>query len=239
MPIAWGAIAESLVIITAGVAQVPGAAEAIKVMKALAGIEDAQAVMLQRIGSDVQLIRTGPFRAAREHLDTAMRKAEAGTEYEHHLREADDLLVQALGQCASAEESSVIQFNLGVVAAIRGDRAEARYRLKQAYEDCAKVTRELSARAADVLVFGPRETAVALIAAPIIAPITITAVAAYKYRKKEKRGQATTALRAYLPFAETVAQAHNVIEPTAILPAPQLSGDSGKGYLLKWSEPGR
>ena len=90
-------------------------------------------------------------------------------------------------------------------------------------------------------VFGnSREAALFLIAeAPIAAPITIAAAAAYKYRKKKESGQATTALRAYLPFAETAAQAHNVIEPIVILPAPQLSGDSDKGYLLKWFEPER
>jgi len=32
--------------------------------------------------------------------------------------------------------------------------------------------------------------------------------------------QATNALKAYLPFAATVAEAHNAIDPSAVIPVP-------------------
>jgi hypothetical protein len=102
--------------------------------------------MLKQIGSNVELIRKGPFRAARAHLDqAAMRTAEAA-DYDH-LRQAGDLLALALGQCATPQESSVIQFNLGAVEAIRGNHAEARYRLRQAHGEGVNVTRELTTEA--------------------------------------------------------------------------------------------
>jgi hypothetical protein len=242
-PIAWGAIAESLILISADAARVPGAAAAIKIIKALVGSGEAQAAMLKQIGSDVELIRTGPFHAAREHMEIAVRKAQAGTDYQHHLQEADDLLVQALAHCKSVEEASVVKFNLGVIAAIRGDRVEAGYRLKQAYEDAATVTRELGDRAANVRVIGGSKTVRRLAIAggvlyyPIGAPIGVV-LAVRKYSKVKKSKHATAVLQSYVPFASTVARAHNVIDSAEIFPAPQLSG-SGGSFDLKWAEPGR
>jgi hypothetical protein len=220
------AIAESLVKLMAAVAQVPGADAAIQIIRALGGIEEAQVVMLRQIGSDVKLIREGPFHSAREHLETAMRRAGKGQEYEHHLERANDLLIDALGQSASVKESSVIKFNLGVVAVIRGDRAEARYRLKQAQRDCRKVSDEL-ARAAKVRVRVNPTGSLPLLAS--------TAVLSGLLDKGGR--QATTALKAYLPFATTVAQTHNAIDPSAVIPVPQLNGDSVKGFVLEWRYP--
>lgn len=227
--VAWGSLAQSLV--SLGTAAVPGSTEVIQVIRALCGIENAQAVLLQRIGHDVELIRTGPFRAAREHLATAMRKSAAGTEYEGHLVEAENLLIQALGQCASAEESSLIQFNLGVVAAIRGDRAEADYRLKQAYRDSVKVTLELSKRASDTRFAKNPKARAALVwmsFSYLGLPIVIAKVAQLK-RARAARSK----LVAYLPFAEATARAHNAITPAEALPEPRLRR-LGKGFHLEW-----
>jgi hypothetical protein len=162
----------------------------------------------------------------RPHLETAMRQAEKSQEYEHHLQRANDLLIDALGQSGSVKESSVIKFNLGVVAAIRGDRAEARYRLKQAQRDCRKVSDEL-ARAARVRVrLDPKASL------PLLVP------AALLSSSLDKGGnRATIALKAYLPFAATVAEAHNAIDPSAVIPVPQLNGDSVKGFVLEWRYP--
>src|SRR5690348_7069469 len=68
----WGSLVESVGVLAATSAGVPGAAEASKVIKALCGIQDAQAAMLTCIRRDVQLLRTAPFRAAQEHLVTAL-----------------------------------------------------------------------------------------------------------------------------------------------------------------------
>jgi hypothetical protein len=119
----WSNLASSVVAFASQQSGIPGASE---VILALCGIEDEQAAMLRRIQSDVALLRMGPFRAARVHLQTADRKGLAHPDYQYHLRESVSLLIQALGQSASAEERSVVTFNLALVEAVRGDAREAK-----------------------------------------------------------------------------------------------------------------
>lgn len=105
----WGSVAESVAVLAAQGAGIPGADAAAKVIQALIGIEDAQSVMLKRIRRDVELLRMGPFRAAQEQLAIAHRKGRINAEYGRHLQEAEDLLVQAVAQAATIEEASVIR----------------------------------------------------------------------------------------------------------------------------------
>ena len=225
----WGSLVESVAVLAAETAGVPGAAAASKVIQALIGIEDAQAAMLKQIRRDVELLRLGPFRAAREQLAIACRKGPLDEEYGHHLREAEGLLIQAIGQAASIEEASVIRFNLGLVAAVRGDEEEARYRLKESYDNCVSVTEELISRSADVKVFKRRSSA-AVTAIPYAAPV----VAARKYLKAEKAHNAALALESYVPFVNAVAQACNQIERAAMRPGIRLQGNLAAGYELEW-----
>jgi hypothetical protein len=127
----WSNLASSVITFASQQSGIPGASEASQVILALCGIEDVQATMLQRIQSDVALLRMGPFRSARVHLQTADRKGSAHPDYQYHLREAVSLFIQALGQSASAEERSVVTFNLGLVEAVRGDAREAQSRLEE------------------------------------------------------------------------------------------------------------
>jgi len=199
----------------------------------LVGIEDIQVVMLKRIGRDVQLLREGPFHAAQEQLRIALRKGPMHADYGHHLSEAEDLLVSALGQAASIEEKSIVRFHLGVIEALRGDIAEARYRLKESFDDCMTVTCELSSRAGNVKVLKSRWSA----AASAYAPFGIYVVAARKLLKVQKAQDAATALAAYVPFVNTVARAGNAIDQTAKRPGLILRGSSDQGYELEWTKP--
>jgi hypothetical protein len=71
----WSNLASSVMAFASQQSGIPGASEASQVILALCGIEDEQATMLRRIQSDVTLLRMGPFRTARGHLETADRKA--------------------------------------------------------------------------------------------------------------------------------------------------------------------
>jgi hypothetical protein len=228
-PIGWGSITESLILFAA--AEVPGAAEVIKIIKALAGIEDTQAVLLQRVGHDVRLIRLGPFHSAREHLETAGRNIENPAEYEHHLREAQDRLIDAVGRCDSPVESSVVRFNLGVVAAVRGNHQEARVQLHQAYEASVKAANNLNQQASNL----SDEWVRALAASVVLvwpAPVLGSVLALRAVTKINKAQQVTETLKMYVPFAKTVAQAYNTFDPTAEVIAPRPDGLSG----LKWAD---
>jgi len=139
----------------------------------------------------------------------------------------------ALGQSASVEESSVIKFHLGVVAAVRGDATEARHRLKESYLDCVNVIEELAARSADVKVFKSRW-------APTVShalPFAIYVVGVRKWVKALKAQDAASALEDYVPFVNTVARAGNAIEQAARHPGLRLRGASDEGYELEWTKP--
>jgi hypothetical protein len=73
----WRNLASSVLAFASQQSGIPGASEASQVILAMCGIEDEQATMLRRIQGDVALLRMGPFRAARVHLQTAERKGSA------------------------------------------------------------------------------------------------------------------------------------------------------------------
>jgi hypothetical protein len=237
----WGSVAQSLVIIGAQGVGVPAPAAAVTVIRALLGIEDTQAALLNQIGSDVHLIRTGPFRSAQEHLDAARRKASAGKKYARHLREAENLLIEALGRSASLQEKSIINFNLGVIAAILNDQSEALYRLQTSYENCRAAIKELRSQV-KIWYFSPKRAA---LAGPLIlfsgpAGWTGAAVGGIREHNKNKKGYlALAALREYAPFVNGVARAYNVIAPAPMLAGVQVNPDLGRHstYLLKWTTP--
>ncbi len=57
----WGDLAGSVAAFAAQSTGIPGAEEGSRVVLALIGIEDEQALMLRRIRRDVELLRLGPF----------------------------------------------------------------------------------------------------------------------------------------------------------------------------------
>ena len=233
----WGSLVESVAILAATSAGVHGATEASKVILALFGIQDAQLAMLTRIRRDVELLRAGPFRAAQEQLAIASRKGPVDAEYQHHLQKAADLLVDALGQSASVEESSVIRFNLGVVAAVRGDAAEARHRLAESYRDCVGVVEELVTRATDVKVLKSRWASSAAASSAVALPGSLAYIGVLKFLKALKAHDAAIALESYVPFVNTVAQAGNAMGQAARNPGLRLRGTSQEGYELEWTAP--
>ena len=228
-PVAWGSITESLILFAA--AEVPGAAEVIKIIKALVGIENTQTALLQRVRRDVRLIRFGPFHSAREHLETAGRNTGNPAECEHHLRESQNRLIDAVGMCSSFEETSVVRFNLAVVAALRGNYPEARVQLQQAYEASVKATNDLGQQASSLSEEWGRALTASVVLiwpAPVVGSV-LALRAAYKINKAQ---QVTKTLKMYLPFTDTVAQAYKTFDPTAEVLAPRLDGLNG----LKWAD---
>jgi len=206
----WNNLASSVVTFTSQQSGIPGASQASQVILALCGIEDEQSIMLQGIQRDVALLRMGPFQSAREHLQTADRKGAVHPDYEYHLREAVNLLIQALGQSASAEERSVVTFNLGIVEAVRGDALEAQSRLEASYGYCVTASHELAAKANNLAVLRSKRIDTILVATHIFGPFTIMR----SLRKLKKADAAATALEGYVPFVNTVAEVGNAIQQT-------------------------
>ncbi len=232
----WSNLASSVVAFASQQSGIPGASEASQVILALCGIEDAQATMLRRIKSDVSLLRMGPFHSARVHLQTADRKGSAHPDYQYHLREAVSLLIQAFGQSASAEERSVVTFNLGLVEAVRGDAQEAQSRLEESYGYCITASQELVAKANNLAVMRNRRIDTILVATHLFGPFVIMR----SVRKLKKADEAAAALEGYVPFVNTVTQAANAIQQTvkqSMLKMREVPGTSTeyRRYELEWA----
>jgi hypothetical protein len=232
----WSELASSVLAFASQQSGIPGASEASQVILALCGIEDEQATMLRRVQSDVALLRMGPFRAARVHLQTAERKGSAHPDYQYHLREAVSLLIQALGQSASAEERSVVTFSLGLVEAIRGDAREARSRLKESYGYCVTASQELVAKANNLTVLRSHRIDTLMVATHLIGPFIIMR----SLRKLKKADAAVTTLKGYVPFVNTVTRTGNAVQQTVKQSELKLREEPGtrteyRRYELEWS----
>jgi hypothetical protein len=231
----WSNLASSVVAFASQQSGIPGASEASQVILALCGIEDEQATMLRRIQSDVSLLRMGPFHSAREHLQTAERKGSAHPDYQGHLREAVSLLIQALGQSASAEERSVVTFNLGLVEAVRGDAREAQSRLEESYGYCVTASRELAAKANNLAILRNKKIDRVLVALPFLGQLAIVR----SVGKLKKADKAADALGGYVPFVNTVAQTGNAMRKTVQqdeLKLREMPGNLAeyRRYELEW-----
>lgn len=232
----WSSLASSVTAFAAQQSGIPGASEASQVILTLCGIENEQVVMLRRIQRDVALLQMGPFRSAQENLRIAARKGSVHSDYQHHLREAGSLLVQAFGQSASDEERSVVTFNLGLVEAVRGDAREAQDRLRESYGYCVAASQELVTKANDLTVTGSQGTdALALfshVAGPIVGIRTLI--------KQKKANEAAAALEGYVPFVNTVARVGNAIQQTVKQDELKLRKVPGtitksRRYELEWA----
>jgi hypothetical protein len=232
----WSNLASSVAAFASQQSGIPGASEASQVILALCGIENEQATMLRRIQSDVSLLRMGPFHSARVHLETADRKGSAHPDYEFHLREAVSLFIQALGQSASAEERSVVAFNLGLVEAVRGDAREARSRLEESYGYCVTASQELVAKANNLAVLRSRRIDTILVATHLVGPFVIMR----SLRKLKKANEAAAALEGYVPFVNTVSRTGNAIQrpvKQSELKLREVPGTSTeyRRYELEWT----
>jgi len=231
----WSSLASSVVAFAAQQSSIPGASEASQVILELCGIEDEQAIMLRRIQSAVTLLRVGPFHSARVHLEAAHRKGSAHPDYQYHLREAVSLLIQALGQSASAEERSVVTFNLGLVEAVRGDAREAQSRLEESYGYCVTASQELVGRANNLAVVRSRRIDTVLVATHLFGPFVIMR----SLRKLRKADEAAAALEGYVPFVNTVTRTANAIQQSVRLSELKLREVPGtsteyRRYELEW-----
>jgi hypothetical protein len=162
------------------------------------------------------------------HLQTADRKSSAHPDYQYHLREAVSLLIQALGQSASAEER--------LVEAVRGDAREAQSRLEESYGYCVTASQGLVAKANNLAVLRSRRIDTILVATHLIGPFVIMR----SLRKLKKADEAVAALEGYVPFVNTITQAGNAIQQTVKQSELKLREVPGtineyRRYELEWA----
>jgi hypothetical protein len=231
-----GRVSQSLTVIAATAAGVPAAAEVITLLKALVGAQETQTKLLRTLAREIYLERTGPGRSALEHLQAAVRKAADSDEVARHLVAAENLYIEALGKCASARERSVVQFNLGVVSAARGDRAEALYRLRSSHDACKEW---LDVLEAPVGVVHKLKSVRVISSLGLVIGLPLAAYMAFLLHKANAMARITVpALEAFVPFVNEVAQSYN-----ALAPAPELLGvrqtgtvDAGD-WQVTWTSP--
>ena len=97
----WIDVAKSASALADAVSPAPVAGLSVDLLIAISGAQDAQTALLSSIDRNVALIRTGPFRAAQEHLSSARDYGPEHSEYQHELRAARFSFVAALGQICS------------------------------------------------------------------------------------------------------------------------------------------
>lgn len=138
-PQQWWAVAKFAGVLvdsvsTASGVGLPIAGPAVDLLKAMSRAEDAETATRGSIERQAALIRGGPFRAALEHLATALRYGPEHPDYGGHLKRARDRLCEALSQSASVQQKSLIRYYLGLVEMLRGNKTEAEYQWREAIE---------------------------------------------------------------------------------------------------------
>jgi hypothetical protein len=211
----------------------PGAGPAITLLKAVYGVEDAQAAMLSSIDRQVRLLREGPFRSGQLLLREAERVGPAaGEEYSEFLAKARDRFYDAHGLAASVQERALVEFHLGLVAVLTGKQADAKHWLGQCYASCTQVVEELVSKSKNIKVLRSRKTTAAL---------TLSTYGLYVIPVKLKRvwnaELAAGALDSFTPFVNCVASSLDTVSD-----APQASKirfeptDHGS-YVVRYEDP--
>jgi hypothetical protein len=137
---------------------------------------------------------------------------------------------------ASAEERSVVTFNLGLVEAVRGDEREAHSRLEESYGYCVTASRELVAKVNNLAILRSKKIDTVLVAIPFLGQIAIVRSAG----KLKKADKAAGALGGYVPFVNTVAQTGNAMRKTVQQDELKLREVPGnlaeyRRYELEWA----
>jgi hypothetical protein len=158
----WSGLASAVESYVLAASGVPGADSAINVLRALYGVEDAQATMLSSIDRQVRLLRAGPFRSGQLLLHEARRVGPADEEYSGFLAKARDRFYDAHGLAASVQERALIELHLGLVAALINKPADAKHWLGKCYESGTQVVEELTSKSQNIKVLHSRKMTAAL-----------------------------------------------------------------------------
>lgn len=228
----WSGLASAVESYAIAVSGVPGADSAISVLKALYGVEDAQALMLRSIDRHVRLLREGPFRSGQLLLREAERVGPADEDYSGFLAKARDHFYDAHGLAASVQERAVIELHLGLVAVLIDKQADAKHWLGQSYESGAQVVEELTSRSRNVKVLHSRK---------ITAALTVSAYGLYvipaKLKKVWDAELAVGALQSFLPFVNCAADSLNAVSGSSRAPAIQFRTVGDGTYELRYGGP--
>lgn len=221
----WIDVAKSASALADAVSPAPVAGLSVDLLIAISGAQDAQTALLSSIDRNVALIRTGPFRAAQEHLSSARDYGPEHSEYQHELRAARFSFVAALGQTDSQEEQSFIRYHLGLVELLRGDTEGAKRELTKSYQLCEKVVLTR-------VWFPPskRESLRWQLISGIgsLPPFVVNHLR--KHASLDGRGM--TMLAGYAPFVSAVARTLNAVAGTAT-----YRGLAIDGFELEWTAP--
>lgn len=229
----WSGLASAVEGYAVAVSGASAAGPAITLLKALYGVEDAQAAMLSSIDRQVRLLREGPFRSGQLLLREAGRVGPtAGAEYSEFLAKAKDRFYDAHGLAASIQERALVEFHLGLVAFLTGKDADAKHWLGKCYESCVQVVDELASKSKNIKVLRSRKTTAAL---------TLSTYGLYiipvKLKKVWNAELAASALDSFTPFVNCVAGSLNAASGDRQAPTIQFQAADQGTYELRYEEP--
>jgi hypothetical protein len=190
---------------------------AVFLLSTLDGIEDMQARMLKAIKKDTELIRQGPFRTGVSYLEHAQRPGINSAQYVKYLEHALDDFFHAEKQTASLEELGVVRYHLAITHSLLGEPDESADWMEKSLASTREALFAMALRANNVN-FTNDQGQVAIVMTLATFGVALLVIIPAKFIKVWNSEQ-RCALRAFLPFANTVLAGFNDL----ILKSPDLT----------------
>jgi hypothetical protein len=114
------------------------------VIRALFGIEEAQARLLNSIDENVKLLLAEPFKSGREYLGMAQRDVNNPDFSRTYVVQARDKFIEAHQRATQPMDLAVVEVYIAVTLFLMGDLVNSQHNLRQAYEKSASMARELA-----------------------------------------------------------------------------------------------
>lgn len=224
----WAGLANASMAFALARSGVPGAENALGLLRALYDIEDDQTRMLHSVEHNVRLLQEGPFLAGRLLLSEAIRLGPGDPDYGHMLSAAKDKFYDAQPLASSVQGRAVVEMNLGLVWQALGRPENARHWMQRSYESARVVIAALAKQAGDVKVLHSRWSTAAL---AYLYPAGVFVIPA-KLKKVWGSERARDAIGAFLPFVNCVAASLNALSESSPVPALELTGSQADGFTL-------
>ena len=112
-----------------------GVQEASKVLRDIAGLQDAQLKLLTSVDRKVDALLQGPFHAGRRKLADALAPERSVDDRQHLLRDARTFFDVSLSQDPDPLRRSLAALHLACIWLLLGSRADVRRRLEEAYDN--------------------------------------------------------------------------------------------------------
>lgn len=225
----WFGVASSVARLAPVASALPGGDHVLEVVKALYDIEDEQVRVLHSIDANVRLLKEGPFKAGRLLLSEAHRIGDRDDEGHRLLESAKDRFYDAQPLASSVQERAMVEMHLGLVWLALGRAEDARYWLEQGYQSARVVIEALVKQAGNVKVLKSKWATTAL---SIYYPAGLLVVP-LKLKRVWSADKASTALNAFLPFANTIASCLNTLSPRPVVPILALTRAPGGERMLQ------